>query len=254
MPTARLKELQRRQRELARQIAGLGFIQPGSVVLRHTYCQTPGCRCQADPPQLHGPYWQWTRYDAGRTITRRLTPRQAALYQEWIANRRRLTEIITQMEKLSEQAAELLLPEGPPQPNNGNIVAPNVLITDNLPTTLQVVSASSTQGTFTLDGGTVIFVVGTVNPNQVVTLKVVTKVGGSVIPPANAINTAILTWPGGAARSSNTVSVRITRGQLPSTGEHPDETSQSAGWLIIAGTLLGGLALAVRRKRRHVPE
>ncbi len=111
----RLKELQRRQRELARQILDLGFIQPGSVVLRHTYCRTPGCHCQADPPQLHGPYWQWTRYDAGRTITRRLTEPQAALYQEWIANRRRLAGIITQMEKISERAAELLLERAGPQ-------------------------------------------------------------------------------------------------------------------------------------------
>ncbi len=111
----RLKELQRRQRELARQILDLGFIQPGSVVLRHTYCRTPGCHCQADPPQLHGPYWQWTRYESGRTITRRLTEPQAALYQEWIANRRRLAGIITQMEKISEQAAELLLERAGPQ-------------------------------------------------------------------------------------------------------------------------------------------
>ena len=115
-PAPRLKALQRRQRELARQILELGFIQPGSVVLRHTHCQTPGCHCQADPPQLHGPYWQWTRYDAGRTVTRRLTARQAALYQEWIANRRRLTEIVAQMERISQQAAALLLAEADPQP------------------------------------------------------------------------------------------------------------------------------------------
>ncbi len=106
---ARLEELQHRQRELARQILDLGFVQQGSVVRRHTYCRTPGCRCHADPPQPHGPYWQWTRYDSGRTITRRLTEPQAALYQEWIANRRRLADIIAEMEKVSEQAAGLML-------------------------------------------------------------------------------------------------------------------------------------------------
>lgn len=105
---ARLEELQRRQRELARQILDLGFVQQGSVVRRHTYCRTPGCRCHADPPQPHGPYWQWTRYDSGRTITRRLTEPQATLYQEWIANRRRLAAIIAEMEKVCEQAAELM--------------------------------------------------------------------------------------------------------------------------------------------------
>lgn len=112
----RLAELQRRHRRLAREILELGFIQQGSVVLRHTYCRTPGCRCHADPPQPHGPYWQWTRYDSGRTITRRLSEPQAALYEEQIANRRRLAGIIAEMEKVGEQAAELLVLQTDPGP------------------------------------------------------------------------------------------------------------------------------------------
>ena len=79
-------------------------------------CRTPGCRCRADPPQPHGPYWQWTRYDSGKTITRRLTEPQARLYQEWIANRRRLASIIAEMEKVGEQAAEILLQQAQPEP------------------------------------------------------------------------------------------------------------------------------------------
>src|SRR5215469_14492844 len=113
---AQLEELQSRHRELARQILDLGFIQQGSVVLRHTYCRTLGCRCHADPPQLHGPYWQWTRYDSGKTTTRRLTEPQAALYQEWIANRRRLAGIIAEMEKVGQQAAEILIKQTEPNP------------------------------------------------------------------------------------------------------------------------------------------
>jgi hypothetical protein len=111
---ARLHELQDRHRDLARQILELGLISQGSVVLRHTTCRTPGCRCRADPPQPHGPYWQWTRYDSGKTITRRLTEPQARLYQEWIANRRRLAGIIAEMEKVGEQAAEILLQQTQP--------------------------------------------------------------------------------------------------------------------------------------------
>lgn len=113
---ARLDELQRRHRDLARQILDLGLVSQGSVVLRHTTCRTPGCRCHADPPQPHGPYWQWTRYDSGKTITRRLTEAQARLYQEWIANRRRLAAIIAEMEKVGEQAAEILLQQAQPKP------------------------------------------------------------------------------------------------------------------------------------------
>lgn len=46
----------------------------GSVSFNHG---TPGCRCKADPPQLHGPYWQWTRKVAGKTVT--LPPPQSAV-------------------------------------------------------------------------------------------------------------------------------------------------------------------------------
>jgi hypothetical protein len=118
MPSSeeRLHELQDRHRDLARQILELGLISQGSVVLRHTTCRTPGCRCRADPPQPHGPYWQWTRYDSGKTITRRLTEPQARLYQEWIANRRRLAGIIAEMEKVGEQAATILLQQAQPAP------------------------------------------------------------------------------------------------------------------------------------------
>lgn len=113
MPSSslQLQDLQRRRRQLARQILDLGFIQPGTLVSRHTYCQTPGCRCHAEPPQPHGPYWQWTRYESGKTVTRRLTERQARIYQEWMANRRRLAEIVAELEKLGAEAAQILLQE-----------------------------------------------------------------------------------------------------------------------------------------------
>jgi hypothetical protein len=95
--------------DLAAELAGVGFMSQGSVVLRHTYCANAGCRCHADPPVPHGPYWQWSRAKGGRTITRRITPEQAVLYKEWIANRRRALAIIAQIEELSERAGEMLL-------------------------------------------------------------------------------------------------------------------------------------------------
>jgi hypothetical protein len=120
---ARLHELQDRHRDLARQILELGLISQGSVVLRHTTCRTPGCRCHADPPQPHGPYWQWTRYDSGKTITRRLSEPQARLYQEWIANRRRLVAIVAEMEKIGQQAAGILLLQALPEPDDHGVQA-----------------------------------------------------------------------------------------------------------------------------------
>jgi hypothetical protein len=100
---------ERRYRELAAEVADIGYIRAGSLALRHNRCGKPGCRCHADPPQLHGPYWQWTAKVAGRTVNRRLTPAQAELYAEWIDNDRRLRALIQQMRELAAKATELRL-------------------------------------------------------------------------------------------------------------------------------------------------
>src|SRR5215472_11150002 len=98
-----------RLRDLVAELGAIGLVSPGSVNCRYMTCGKPGCRCQADPPQLHGPYWQWSRSIAGRTVSRHLSEPQARLYQEWVANRRRLTSIISEIEEVSAQATEILI-------------------------------------------------------------------------------------------------------------------------------------------------
>ena len=107
--TERLADYEQRYRELAAQLATIGLIHSGSVTRRYTRCATPGCKCHADPPQPHGPYYQWTTKTNGKTVTRRLNEREAQLYQEWIANDRRLRRLIAQMRQVAAKAAELRL-------------------------------------------------------------------------------------------------------------------------------------------------
>lgn len=108
MPS-RLETYERKYRALATDLAEIGFISPGSLVLRETTCGKPGCRCGGDPPRRHGPYYQWSRAVAGKTVSRRLSEDEAALYRDWITNRRRLERIVIQMEKISAAAGEILL-------------------------------------------------------------------------------------------------------------------------------------------------
>jgi hypothetical protein len=53
-------------RRIARELAALGFALPGTLADRMTRCGHANCRCHADPPQLHGPYHQWTRRKAAK--------------------------------------------------------------------------------------------------------------------------------------------------------------------------------------------
>ncbi len=109
MPTNTLNELTGRYRVPQDQIRELGFIAAGSLIERYTKCGAQRCRCAADPPQRHGPYFQYTRKIGGKTVTARLTAAQAEYYRVWIANRRRLEELIDTMEQISDQARQLLL-------------------------------------------------------------------------------------------------------------------------------------------------
>jgi hypothetical protein len=107
--TRRLADYERRYRQLAAQLAEIGFISSGSVTRRYTRCATPGCKCHDDPPQPHGPYYQWTAKVNGKTVTRRLSVEEAKLYQEWIANDRQMRKLIQQMRQIAEKAGEVLL-------------------------------------------------------------------------------------------------------------------------------------------------
>ena len=108
-----LTQLRRRHQALAARLGQIGFAVSGSITRRYTYCGKPGCRCQASPPQPHGPYYQLTRKVAGKTVTTRLTQSQAARYTEWIANQRELRGVLSEMEQISRQAAGLILSELP---------------------------------------------------------------------------------------------------------------------------------------------
>ena len=97
---------QDRAARVAAELAGLGLALPGSLTQRGMRCGWAGCRCHRDPPQLHGPYWQWTRKVAAKTICRWLSDGQHHDYQAWIDNDRRLHELLTRLETLGTQALE----------------------------------------------------------------------------------------------------------------------------------------------------
>jgi hypothetical protein len=110
----RLSAYQRRYRQLARELADIGYITSGSLAARFNRCGKPNCACHADPPRLHGPYWHWTAKIDGRTVNRRLNNSEARLYNEWIANNRRVHAILAQMREVAAKATELVIKEEAP--------------------------------------------------------------------------------------------------------------------------------------------
>jgi hypothetical protein len=104
---------QDRAAAIAAELASLGLALPGTLIERHVRCGKPGCRCHADPPVLHGPYWQWTRKIGGKTITRLVADDQLDDYRQWLANHRRLRTLVTQLETLTLAIADADRPARP---------------------------------------------------------------------------------------------------------------------------------------------
>jgi hypothetical protein len=105
-PSAEQKAEARQIADELAAIAGTGKVLAGTITERRTHCGKPGCRCMADPPQPHGPYYQWTRKVRAKTIGRWLNADQATDYQTWIDNHRRIRELLTRLEANGQAALD----------------------------------------------------------------------------------------------------------------------------------------------------
>jgi len=105
LDSAQREEARAIARELA-QIARTAAVLPGSIGERRTRCGQPSCACQTDPSRRHGPYWQWTRKVANKTVGRYMAKEEAAECQGWIANDRRLRELLARLEAIGIERLE----------------------------------------------------------------------------------------------------------------------------------------------------
>ncbi len=84
-------------------------ILPGSIVNRMMRCGKKTCKCNADPPELHGPYVQWAYIHKGKQVTRWLNEKQQTLYCKPIQDGSKLRKLLSQLEEyeiLSVERAE----------------------------------------------------------------------------------------------------------------------------------------------------
>ncbi len=93
-------------RLLVARLGGLGFVLPGSLVRRHTRCGNHNCHCYGEPPELHGPYTQWTRTEANKTVSRIWSDEQLSRYQSWLDNARRARDTLSELEALAISIVE----------------------------------------------------------------------------------------------------------------------------------------------------
>lgn len=105
----RLRDYERQYKKLASELTEIGYLWNGTVTRQMLTCGRDSCACRRDKKARHGPYEYWSTKVKGKTVSGRLSPEEADLYEEWINNRRRLVAIERQMIALSKKVAPLIL-------------------------------------------------------------------------------------------------------------------------------------------------
>ncbi|MGH9057139.1 MAG: DUF6788 family protein, partial [Acidimicrobiales bacterium] len=77
-------------------------------------CGKANCACHNDPTRRHGPYWHFTAKVDGKTVNRRLSEREAHLYEQWIANDRAVHALLAEMRQVAAEAQALILAQDAP--------------------------------------------------------------------------------------------------------------------------------------------
>ncbi|MGI9305269.1 MAG: DUF6788 family protein [Gammaproteobacteria bacterium] len=101
--------MRQRTRTLRRTISDMDFVASGTLHTRTKVCGRKNCRCADDPAARHGPYYEWSRHHDGRLRHSIVTPEQAQLFTQAIANYQHLKALLRRWEH--ETATEILNPD-----------------------------------------------------------------------------------------------------------------------------------------------
>lgn len=102
--TASLDVPTQRFRQARQELRHLDYFLKGTVSKRMMKCGQPQCACHRDPAQRHGPYFEWTYKVNGKTVSVKLSPESAPIYQAATRQNRKLKAVLAKMERLSRTA------------------------------------------------------------------------------------------------------------------------------------------------------
>lgn len=90
-----IEQIERRIKEIKRELAALGPMHPGSVSEQYNICGTPGCKCKdRKKPKKHGPYYQLSYTWRGRSSTKFVRPDQLRGMREKLGNYKRFRDLV----------------------------------------------------------------------------------------------------------------------------------------------------------------
>jgi hypothetical protein len=75
-------------------LTALGALRPGTLSAQYNVCGKPGCRCKADPPQKHGPYYQVSFTWQGKSHSEFVRREELATVRQQVGRYQRLRSLV----------------------------------------------------------------------------------------------------------------------------------------------------------------
>ena len=89
---------------LKHELEQVSYFCKGTVLKRMMKCGQQRCACHQDPAKRHGPYYEWTYKEKGKTVNRRLRSEEAPIYEAATQQYHKLQSILKRMEQVSREA------------------------------------------------------------------------------------------------------------------------------------------------------
>ena len=114
--TRRPASLEAQIARLKQAIVRLGDLRPGKLSQQYNVCGQADCRCKADPPQKHGPYYQLSFSRNGKSSTQFVRKEDLAVVRQQVKNYQRLRELIDRWITLGMELSRLKLQQSSERP------------------------------------------------------------------------------------------------------------------------------------------
>lgn len=101
--------LEKKIEKIRQELLSLGNFRPGALSEQYNVCGNPNCRCKADPPQRHGPYYQISFTRKGKSSTKFVKKHHVVTVRKQLKNYARFKELIDQWIDLATELSQLRL-------------------------------------------------------------------------------------------------------------------------------------------------
>jgi len=105
--TERMRALRAQIRAIKREMATLEELRPGTLSRQYNVCGSPGCRCKANPPQKHGPYYQLSYTRKGKGGTKAVKKADLPAIRTELASYARLRKLVDRWIDLATELSDL---------------------------------------------------------------------------------------------------------------------------------------------------